>query len=338
MSVQETPDAKKRDWREKGDALLAKGKYNDAIKAYDKAIKINPRLSDVWYNKGYALDILGKLENAIKAFDKAIEINPQDPDVWYNKSNALRLLGHTKEAYEALVKAKELKHNISRRTKDFCRRHHIRRLSIFGSVLRDNFGPESDGDVLVEFEPGHTPGLSFFGMEEELSQIIGRKVDLNTSGFLSPYFRDRNRRKLRGHGVPHRRSARRPGNNLREAVHLSAAFSPTSGPGWTCSCGHFLSPEEVELIVRVLEQEPEILPELRMLSVARVLGKTEAARVTGEGEACFTTIIVDLAALRCSYRHPSKLRAMCLCEGLCYEMEQRQSFPFAGYSNSNDFL
>jgi len=45
--------------------------------------------------------------------------------------------------------------------------------------------------VLVEFEPGHTPGLSFFAMEEELSQIIGRKVDLNTSGFLSPYFRDR---------------------------------------------------------------------------------------------------------------------------------------------------
>jgi tetratricopeptide (TPR) repeat protein len=117
MSVQETPDAKKRDWREKGDALLAKGKYNDAIRAYDKAIKINPRLSDVWYNKGNALDILGKLENAIKAFDKAIEINPQDPDVWYNKCNALRLLGHTKEAYEALVKAKELKHNTSRGTK-----------------------------------------------------------------------------------------------------------------------------------------------------------------------------------------------------------------------------
>jgi hypothetical protein len=74
---------------------------------------------------------------------------------------------------------------------DFCRRHHIRRLSLFGSVLRDDFGPESDVDVLVEFEPGHTPGLAFFSMEEELSQIIGRKVDLNTSEFLSPYFRDR---------------------------------------------------------------------------------------------------------------------------------------------------
>jgi predicted nucleotidyltransferase len=74
---------------------------------------------------------------------------------------------------------------------EFCRRHHISRLSLFGSVLREDFGPASDVDVLVEFEPCHTPGLAFFSMEEELSQIIGRNVDLNTSGFLSPYFRDR---------------------------------------------------------------------------------------------------------------------------------------------------
>ncbi|MCX6675644.1 MAG: nucleotidyltransferase family protein [Methanothrix sp.] len=74
---------------------------------------------------------------------------------------------------------------------EFCRRHHIRRLSLFGSVLREDFGPASDVDVLVEFEPGHTPGLVFFSMEEELSQIIGRNVDLNTSGFLSPCFRYR---------------------------------------------------------------------------------------------------------------------------------------------------
>jgi len=74
---------------------------------------------------------------------------------------------------------------------NFCRRHHISRLSLFGSVLREDFGPTSDVDVLVEFEPGHIPGLAFFSMEEELSQIIERKVDLNTSGFLSPYFRDR---------------------------------------------------------------------------------------------------------------------------------------------------
>ena len=72
----------------------------------------------------------------------------------------------------------------------FCGKHHVRRLSFFGSVLRDDFGPESDVDVLVEFEPGFAPGLAFFGMAQELSAIIGRKVDLNTPQFLSPYFRE----------------------------------------------------------------------------------------------------------------------------------------------------
>jgi predicted nucleotidyltransferase len=72
----------------------------------------------------------------------------------------------------------------------FCRRHHMKRLSLFGSVLRDDFGPDSDVDVLVEFEPGRTPGWAFFGMQEELSGIIGRQVDLNTPEFLSRYFRD----------------------------------------------------------------------------------------------------------------------------------------------------
>jgi predicted nucleotidyltransferase len=73
---------------------------------------------------------------------------------------------------------------------EFCRRHHIRRLSLFGSVLRDDFRPDSHIDVLVEFEPGQTPGLAFFAMEIELSEILGRKVDLNMAGFLSKYFRD----------------------------------------------------------------------------------------------------------------------------------------------------
>ncbi len=73
---------------------------------------------------------------------------------------------------------------------DFCRRHHIAKLSLFGSVLRDDFAPESDVDVLVEFEPGHGPGLAFFGMEDELSRMLGHRVDLNTPNFLSRYFRD----------------------------------------------------------------------------------------------------------------------------------------------------
>ena len=73
---------------------------------------------------------------------------------------------------------------------DFCRRNYIRRLSVFGSRLHGDPRPDSDLDVLVEFDSGHTPGLDFFGMQDELSEIIGVKVDLNTPGFLSPYFRD----------------------------------------------------------------------------------------------------------------------------------------------------
>jgi hypothetical protein len=73
---------------------------------------------------------------------------------------------------------------------DLCRRHHIRRLALFGSVLRDDFRADSDVDVLVEFEPGHTPGLGFFAIQEELSRLLDRPVDLHTPAFLSPYFRD----------------------------------------------------------------------------------------------------------------------------------------------------
>ena len=73
---------------------------------------------------------------------------------------------------------------------DFCRRHHIRKLALFGSVLREDFRPESDVDVLVEFEEGHVPGLAFFSMERELSEILNHNVDLNTPQFISPYFRD----------------------------------------------------------------------------------------------------------------------------------------------------
>ncbi len=79
----------------------------------------------------------------------------------------------------------------SEKIREFCRRNHIRKLSFFGSVLRDDFGPDSDVDILVEFESGHVPGLRFFTMERELSDLLGRKVDLNTVQSLSKYFKDR---------------------------------------------------------------------------------------------------------------------------------------------------
>jgi len=75
---------------------------------------------------------------------------------------------------------------------DFCLRHHIQRLSIFGSALGKDFSPDSDVDVLVEFAPGSTPGFfRLFDIEEELSTLIGgRKADLRTPEDLSRYFRD----------------------------------------------------------------------------------------------------------------------------------------------------
>jgi len=74
---------------------------------------------------------------------------------------------------------------------EFCRRNDIARLSFFGSVLRDDFTPESDIDVLVEYLPGATVGLfAMARMEQELSDMFARKVDLKTAGFLSRYFRD----------------------------------------------------------------------------------------------------------------------------------------------------
>ena len=72
---------------------------------------------------------------------------------------------------------------------EFCRRHHIRRLASFGSVLRDDFRPDSDVDMLVEFEEGKTPGLAFFGMQNELSDLLGRRVDLVTYGCLNRWIR-----------------------------------------------------------------------------------------------------------------------------------------------------
>ena len=74
----------------------------------------------------------------------------------------------------------------------FCQRHHIQRLALFGSVLRADFRGDSDVDVLVEFEPGKTPDFfTFVELQEELSDMLGRQVHLNTPGFLSRHFREK---------------------------------------------------------------------------------------------------------------------------------------------------
>jgi len=74
----------------------------------------------------------------------------------------------------------------------FCRRHHIRKMAFFGSVLREDFGPDSDVDVLVEFEPEHVPGWEIVTMADELSPLLGgRRVDLLTFKGLHWRIRDR---------------------------------------------------------------------------------------------------------------------------------------------------
>ena len=74
---------------------------------------------------------------------------------------------------------------------EFCQRNHIRKLSVFGSFLRDDYNEDSDIDILVEFFPDHIPGLiRLAGMENELSATLGRKVDIRTAEDLSRYFRN----------------------------------------------------------------------------------------------------------------------------------------------------
>jgi uncharacterized protein len=74
---------------------------------------------------------------------------------------------------------------------EFAKQHHIRKLALFGSILRDDFRLDSDIDILVEFEPEHVPGFfDLMKMEEELSSLFGRTVDLRTPQDLSRYFRD----------------------------------------------------------------------------------------------------------------------------------------------------
>lgn len=87
----------------------------------------------------------------------------------------------------------ELRINIFQEAiEDFCKKNHILKLSFFGSVLNDSFGEDSDVDVLVEFEPGHIPGLSLIRMQDELSELLsGRRVDLVTPKFLNFRIRDK---------------------------------------------------------------------------------------------------------------------------------------------------
>ncbi len=90
------------------------------------------------------------------------------------------------------MKAERVSNLTKEQIADFCKKNQIRKFAFYGSVLRDDFRPDSDVDVLVEFEPEQPIGLmEVVGIEIELSEIIGRKVDLRTPEDLSKYFRDK---------------------------------------------------------------------------------------------------------------------------------------------------
>jgi predicted nucleotidyltransferase/DNA-binding transcriptional regulator YiaG len=138
----------------------------------------------------------------IRAMAKSFGVSPEDlvsakrPEGPNKQVHPLKRKKSTASMKSGMVTPKDsgpyqIKNNIEfqKTLAEFCKCNHIRKLSLFGSVLRDDFGPDSDVDVLVEFEPDHIPGLRFFELEDELSKLLGQKVDLNTPNFLSPHFR-----------------------------------------------------------------------------------------------------------------------------------------------------
>lgn len=95
-------------WSNKGLALSHGGKFNESIQAYDRAIEIDPKLADAWVNKGVALGLQGNHDGALQAFNNAIELNPQHANAWFGKAFTLQSLGRTTEADAAFARAEEL--------------------------------------------------------------------------------------------------------------------------------------------------------------------------------------------------------------------------------------
>jgi len=143
----------------------------------------------------------GIINRTVRGKQVFYQANPESPIFAELKSLIDRIsrqdkaVGHRRLESDAKAGNSQVKGHVhipKDKLADFCRRHHIRRLSLFGSVLCDDFRPDSDVDVLVEFEPGAVVGFfELYDMEQEMSLILGgRKVDINTPKGLSKYFRD----------------------------------------------------------------------------------------------------------------------------------------------------
>jgi predicted nucleotidyltransferase len=141
----------------------------------------------------------GIINRTVRGKQVFYQANPESPIFAELKSLIDRIsrqdkaVGHRRLESDAKAGNSQVKGHVyipKDKLADFCRRHHIRRLALFGSVLRDDFRPDSDVDVLVEFEPGYVPGFDFVAIEDELSEMLARKVDLRTPQDLSHYFRE----------------------------------------------------------------------------------------------------------------------------------------------------
>ncbi|MGB9006769.1 MAG: nucleotidyltransferase family protein [Candidatus Aminicenantales bacterium] len=135
----------------------------------------------------------GIISRTVRGQNVFFQANTESPIFQEVRNIAIRMetpISYTEPSRRvpALIKQR---FNISARAMaKFCRTNHIQRLSLFGSVLGDDFRADSDIDVLVEFEPGHVPGFGIVAMENELSRLAGRKVDLRTPRDLSRHFRE----------------------------------------------------------------------------------------------------------------------------------------------------
>ncbi len=140
------------------------------------------------------LEKTGILVSTTEGKQKYYQANRESPVFKEIKELMMRMTSTTPVTPSSLTGRLNQRLKVNRRKlTEFCRRNNIRRLSLFGSVLRENFKPERDIDVLVEFQAGKAPGfLKLAGMEEELAALLGgRKVDLRTPQDLSRHFRDR---------------------------------------------------------------------------------------------------------------------------------------------------
>jgi hypothetical protein len=138
----------------------------------------------------------GIIRRTVSGRQVYFQANPNSPIFPELKSLIIKVeetgntLGVAGPSLKDAVPAKQ-RFNISGPTlSEFCQRNHIIKLSLFGSVLGDDFRPESDIDILVEFEAGHVPGFAIVAMENELSRLAGRKVDLRTPGDLGHHLRE----------------------------------------------------------------------------------------------------------------------------------------------------